>query len=122
MKIIIAGGRDFDDFDLLTSKCDHYFSKLNLSDLEIVSGAARGADSLGESYANLRGLKLKRCPADWDKYGKAAGFKRNSEMAKYADGLIVFWDGKSKGTQHMISAATRENIQVKIIKYKTNLI
>ena len=116
MKIIIAGGRDFLDFDLMSSKLDHYTS--NLKDIEIVSGGANGADSLGEKYANLNNHSIKRFPADWDKYGKGAGFKRNCQMANYADALIAFWDGSSRGTQHMINTANKKGIQVKIVKYK----
>lgn len=55
--------------------------------------------------------------ADWDKHGKAAGFKRNTEMAKYADALIAFWDGKSKGTKHMIDTAKSHNLKVRVIAY-----
>jgi hypothetical protein len=116
-RIIIAGGRSFDDFDLLKTKLNLYFSKLDLSDLEIVSGGAKGADSLGESYANINGIKLKRFPADWNKYGQGAGYRRNSEMANYANGLIAFWDGRSKGTLHMINLAKSKGIAVKIVKY-----
>lgn len=116
-KIIIAGGRSFDDFDLLQKKLDLYFSKLDPSRLEIVSGGAKGADSLGESYAKLNSIKLKRFPADWDKYGKGAGFRRNSEMANYANGLVAFWDGSSKGTLHMINLAKSKGLKIKIVKY-----
>lgn len=117
MKIIIAGGRDFNDYDRLKKACDFAISKLNKSDIEIVSGGAKGADYLGEQYANETNLKLKQFPADWNKYGKGAGFKRNTEMANYADVLIAFWDGKSKGTQHMINLAKKKELQVKIVNY-----
>ena len=114
-KLIIAGGREFSDFDLLTEKLNHYTSKLD--DIEIVSGTARGADKLGEDYAKLKNLKIATFPADWDKYGKGAGYRRNTEMAEYADSLIAFWDGKSRGTMHMINIARKKGLQVKVIKY-----
>jgi len=114
MKIIIAGGRDFTDYDKLSSYCDHLLQ--NQIDVEIVSGVARGADMLGERYARERRYKIKQFPANWD-IGKAAGFIRNEEMARYADALIAFWDGKSKGTGHMINLAKKYNLNVRIYNY-----
>jgi len=70
-----------------------------------------------KKYANERGYPIKQFPADWNKYGKSAGYKRNEEMAKYADALIAFWDGKSKGTKHMIDLAKRYGLKVKVVIY-----
>jgi hypothetical protein len=115
MKIIIAGGRAFNDYNLLCQKCDKLLS-LQV-EIEIVSGTANGADKLGERYANKKGYPVKKFPANWEKYGKSAGYKRNEEMAKYADALIAFWDGKSKGTKHMIDLAKRYDLKVKVVTY-----
>jgi hypothetical protein len=115
MKIIIAGGRDFNDYNKLCEVCDYMLS--NQTEIEIVSGVARGADSLGEKYAKEKGYSIKQFPAEWEKYKKAAGFKRNAEMAEYADCLIAFWDGKSKGTKHMIDLATKKGLKIKICNY-----
>lgn len=114
-KIIIAGGRDFSDYTLLKRKCDELI--LSAHEVEIVSGAARGADILGERYANENGIAIKRFPANWNLHGKAAGHIRNQEMAEYADCLIAFWDGKSKGTSSMIKYAKDKNLDVHIITY-----
>ena len=116
MRVIIAGGRDFSDYQLLKKACDHMLSKSK--SVEIVSGGAKGADFLGEQYASELGYKCTKFPADWEKYGRAAGYKRNSEMANYADCLIAFWDGSSRGTQHMINQAKKKDLQVKIVRYK----
>jgi len=116
MKVIIAGGRDFNDYDLLRKQCDHLLQ--NQVVVEIVSGTAKGADQLGERYAKEKEYKITRFPANWDEYGKSAGYIRNEEMAKYADALIAFWDGKSKGTEHMINLAKQYNLKVKIYKYE----
>ena len=116
MKVIIAGGRDFMEYDLLKSTCDYMLSKIN--QIEIVSGCSRGADLLGEKYAEQSGIPIKRFPADWEKFGKGAGYKRNSEMATYADCLIAFWDGESRGTRHMINTAKKHGLQIKIVKYE----
>jgi len=110
-RVIIAGSRDFNDYDTLGEICDYMLQ--NKLDVEIVSGTARGADQLGERYANERGFKLKKFPADWS-LGKSAGYIRNELMAQNADALIVFWDGKSKGTLNMINLAKQYKLKTKI--------
>lgn len=115
MKVIIAGGRDFNDFDLLCEKVDKILSRQDR--VEIVSGAARGADRLGERYADERGYELKRFIPDWGNQGKAAGYIRNEEMAGYADALILFWDGQSKGSAHMLKMAYMYGLKIRIVLY-----
>jgi len=115
IKVIIAGGRDFDDFNRLCQVCDELLQDQN--DIEIVSGAYKGADLLGERYAAERDHQIKQFPADWRRYGKSAGLKRNTEMAAYADALIAFWDGKSKGTKNMIELATQAGLKVKVFYF-----
>lgn len=116
MKIIIAGGRDFNDYATLCAFCD--LALRNQIEIEVVSGTASGADKLGERYALERRYDITRFPADWEKYGKAAGYKRNAEMANYADGLIAFWDEKSKGTKHMIDLAKKANLRIRAHYYQ----
>ena len=115
MKLIIAGGRNFDDYALLTNEVETVI--VGESHVEIVSGGAKGADRLGEFFAIDHDLDIKRFPADWDKHGKAAGYKRNSDMADYADTCICFWDGKSKGTGHMIQLAKNKGLKLTVIVY-----
>ena len=117
-KVIIAGSRDFNDINLLTAKADFYLS--NKSDIEIVSGTARGADTLGVQYAIEHNYHIKEFPANWNKYGKKAGYLRNLEMAKYADACIVFWNGTSRGTKHMIDIANKLNLPLRIVRYNNN--
>ncbi len=114
-KVIIAGSRDFSDYVLLMESCDKYLK--NLVDIEIVSGRAKGADTLGEMYATERGYPIAYFPADWDGLGKKAGPIRNSLMAKYADYLICFWNGRSRGAYNMIATAKKEGLKIRIIKY-----
>ena len=118
--VIICGSREFQDYNLLKEKCDYYLSKRISSGQKVVviSGGARGADSLGERYAKERGLECKVFPADWDRYGKSAGYRRNVVMSENADSLIAFWNGESKGTKHMIDIMQRQNKPYRIIKYK----
>lgn len=114
MKVIIAGGRDFNDYDLLKSKCDYYLA--NKTGIEIVSGCASGADRLGERYATERGFLVKPFPAQWKTLGKRAGPVRNELMALYADALIAFWDGKSAGTKNMIEEAEKEGLLIRVVQ------
>ncbi len=115
VKIIVAGSRTFNDYDFLKEKMDELIK--GREETEIVSGTAKGADILGEKYAKESGFQIKRFPADWDKYGKRAGYIRNEEMAKYANACICFWDGKSKGTQHMINLAKHHGLKTIVINY-----
>lgn len=129
MKIIISGGREFNDYQLLREKCNFYLS--NQSNVEIVSGRCDtgtltfvtdegirvfGADGHGERWAKEKGYPVTPFPADWNK-GKIAGPIRNEQMAKYADALVCFWDGKSRGTYNMIKVATKEGLKVKVVRY-----
>ncbi len=115
MKVIIAGSREFSNFELLKEKCEELITN---EEVEIVSGTARGADKMGEEYAKAKGYSIKRFPANWTKYGKSAGYLRNKEMAEYADSAIIFWDGSSKGTKHMIDLAKEKGLKVSVILYK----
>lgn len=117
MKLIIAGSRNFTDYKKLCQICDHILQ--DQTNVEIVSGAYyKGADKLGEQYAKEHNYPIKQFPADWARYRKAAGPKRNEEMAIYADALIAFWDGKSKGTKYMIDLANSNGLKVWIVSYK----
>lgn len=116
-RVIVAGGRDFNDYELLKNKLNIYLS--NLEDVTIVSGGARGADLLGEKYAKEKGLRLAMFPADWNTYGKSAGSVRNRQMAEYSDYLVAFWDGKSRGTSNMIKTAEELGLKIKVVKYGT---
>ena len=115
MKVIIAGGRDFTDYEYLKKTCDVIL--YGIKSVVIVSGKANGADKLGEKYAHEKQHVVKSFPAFWDVYGKSAGYKRNEQMAHYADCLIAFWDGQSRGTKHMIDIAKTKGMSVYVIPY-----
>jgi len=115
MKIIIAGGRDFKNASLLATTMDTILR--GVETVTIVSGGARGADSLGEWYAGCHNIPVTIFKADWGKYGKSAGYRRNEEMAQNADALVAFWNGKSKGTKHMIDLAKKAGLTTTIISY-----
>ncbi len=116
IRLIIAGGRDFNDFDALEKEASKFLYDIdNGQAVQIVSGGAKGVDALGERFAKEKGLDLIVFPAEWKKYGRAAGPKRNAQMAEYATHLLSFWNGESKGTKSMISLAKKKNIIVEII-------
>ena len=115
MRIIVAGGRDFSDYEFMVGVLDRLFSRL--SEVVIISGMARGADNLGHRYAREHGIEVIEMPANWKAHGRAAGMIRNSAMLEVAEGLVAFWDGKSPGTRDMISKAKAKGIHVRVISY-----
>ncbi len=116
MKVIIAGGRNYNDYNILKKYCDYILK--NSNNIEIVCGTAYGADKLGERYGIERGFKIKYFKPDWDKFKKSAGYIRNDEMAKYSDAAIVFWDEKSKGSKHMIDLSIKYKLKLRIFKFE----
>lgn len=103
MRVVIAGSRSITDYAAL----QHAIAQTDFSIGEVVSGCARGVDSLGEQWADLNGIPVKQFPADWGRFGRAAGHYRNSDMADYADAAIILWDGESRGTLDMIDKMRR---------------
>lgn len=115
-RVIIAGSRHYADYSQLRDVCDNLLAdKCQTHRIVIVSGGAQGADRLGENYARERGYALKRYPAQWDKYGRAAGPIRNAEMARNADALVLFWNGKSRGSLNMKEEAEKIGLPVRTI-------
>lgn len=128
MRIIVAGSREFKDYNLLSEKLMDYLEYMddkdvvdNPSQVKFISGTARGTDTLGEQFAYYYGYDVIRFPAKWDELGKRAGYVRNAEMAKYAAEkygvLFAFWDGKSKGTKNMIDLAKRYGLEIHVVNY-----
>ena len=119
-KVIIAGSRGFSNYKLLREQCNKFLrEKRKANNIIIVSGHARGADALGEKYAQDEGFALEIYPAQWKKLGKQAGYRRNEQMAEVADALIAFWDGSSRGTKHMIDIMNEKNLLVRVVEYET---
>lgn len=115
-RVIIAGSRSFSNYELLKEHCLSLLQeKMRTHRVIIVSGHAHGADTMGERFAKEQGLTVELHPAKWRGLGKAAGMIRNAEMARASDALIAFWNGKSRGTAHMISFARRRGLEVSIV-------
>lgn len=114
MRVIVAGGRDFEDYAMLRACLEFTLEP----DDEIVSGTAKGADTLGERYAKEYSVPLHKFPAEWDRYGVAAGPIRNKQMAAYSEKLVAFLSRLgSKGTKNMIETALKMGLEVHVYRY-----
>ena len=117
-KVIIAGSREFKDYDFLKEKMDFLLQrKKEKEKIVILCGEANGADALGKKYAKERGFAVESYPADWKTHGKAAGPLRNRQMAAAADACVVFWNGFSRGSESMIFEARRANIPLRVFRF-----
>lgn len=114
MRVIIAGSRDLERIEYIEKAVEE--SGFDIT--HIISGAARGIDKNSIVYAVKTKTHYTVYPAEWDKYGKSAGYKRNMTMADNADALIAIWDGESRGTKHMIDIMNNQNkpVYIKIVK------
>ncbi len=108
MKTIIAGSRTITDFSLVEKAVKDSGFEVT----EVVCGEAKGADSLGKQWAKRNQIPVKSFPAQWEKFGKSAGYKRNKEMAEYGEALILLWDGVSKGSANMKKEAESNRLKV----------
>lgn len=113
MKIAIIGSRSFKDTSLLESILEKYKDVIT----RVISGAATGADTMGELWAKKNSIPTTIYKPDWKTYGKSAGFIRNELIIKDCDLCIAFWDGKSRGTAHSISLCKKFKKQVHIVQY-----
>ena len=112
MKTIIAGSRNITNYQLLEKSIKDSDFEIT----EVICGGARGVDNLGKKWAIENQIPVKMFPAQWNKFGKSAGYKRNIEMAEYGESLIALWDGISFGTKHMIDIAIEKGLNVYIHK------
>lgn len=114
-RIVIAGCRDYNNYDEAKKHIDEYISDIKKDNtIIILSGGSNGADKIGERYAKENGFRIELFLADWKRFGKSAGPKRNKLMAEATDYVICFWDGKSRGTKSMIEYAQMYDKPLKI--------
>jgi hypothetical protein len=116
LKIAVIGSRGFNDYDLMKTTLESY--RMIAPGITIVSGGAKGADSLAEKYASEMGLETIIFKPDWKTHGKIAGFLRNTTIIEEADLVIAFWDGESHGTLDSMKKAKKLNKTLIEIKYK----
>lgn len=119
MKLCIFGSRGVTDLDLALNIIETVLEETKWAVTEVVSGTARGADTLGEEWAEQMEIPVKRFPADWGRYGKRAGYVRNGEMAEYCDCAIGLWDGESRGTSMMVDCLVAAGKPFAIYNQKT---
>lgn len=116
-RLIVAGSRSFSDYDRLAADLDRLLAR-QLPAVEIICGGCpSGADALAVRYANDKGLQLRTFPADWCRYGRAAGPIRNEQMAEYGQALVAYWDGVSPGTASMIRCASARGLRVVLRRF-----
>jgi hypothetical protein len=113
MRVIIAGSRSITDYAKVCDAVQR--SRFPIS--RVLSGMARGVDTLAIRYAAEKGLPLDPFPAQWSKWGRCAGYRRNVQMARNADALIAIWDGMSPGTRHMIEVAKASGLRVFVMPH-----
>ena len=124
--LLIAGSRTFNDYSKLCEIADNLLVNQHGKRIIVVSGGAKGADTLAEQYAKERGYISHVMPADWNRYGNSAGYRRNKDMHRYIAipsakrGCICFWDGKSKGTEHNFELAKEFDNPIRIYNYIRN--
>ena len=111
MKIAIVGSRDFSPLKMVSD----YIDTLPM-DSTIVSGGARGVDRTAEVRARHRGLSVMIFPADWEKHGRSAGYRRNVDIINAADRVVAFWNGCSRGTKHSIDLSRTMNKEIHVIQ------
>ncbi len=114
-RVIVAGSRDYNNYREAKKYIDFCISRIKeIYTLVFLSGGCKGADFLGEKYAAENNFQIEKFPADWKKYGRSAGARRNREMANLCDYVICFWDGKSRGTKLIIDYAIKIGKSIKI--------
>ena len=108
MKVIIAGTRTFDSWDIF----DRAIEQAGFKITEVFCGCATGVDSFGERFAKANNIPIKYFPADWERFGRAGGPIRNAEMAAEAEALILIWDGKSPGSRNILKNAKQRGLKI----------
>ena len=115
MRLAVIGSSGFDNYNIMVVVIDE-LRKIYMIDT-IVSGGAKGADTFAEIYAKDNNLKLIVFPAQWDEYGKSAGFIRNTTIWDNSDLGVAFWDGSSKGTAHSFKISKKQQKMLYVFDY-----
>lgn len=108
--LAIVGSRNWTNVDPIIKGLE----RLSPDEFKIISGGAKGVDRIAETHAKKLGYEFEAFLPDWDKYGKSAGMRRNSQLVDAADFLVAFWDGQSRGTLDSINKALKKGILVRI--------
>ena len=117
MKIAIVGGRNFKDYESMKTTLELFFEENNISCSSVISGGARGADTLAEKFAEENSLEMIVFKPDYEKFGRAATLKRNTQIIENADTVFAFWNGLSRGTYDSIKKAEKLSKKLIIVNY-----
>ena len=116
MKLMVCGSRSITDTDWIYRQIDACVSENHFEDIIIIEGDAQGVDKAAGLWAEQHGYQIKKHPADWNKYGRGAGFVRNKEMVESCDFCLILWDGKSKGTKHDLELCQKLEKPFKLVR------
>jgi hypothetical protein len=117
LNICVNGSRGFNDLDCMDRHLRYHILEGTENNYRLIVGGAKGADTLAREWAIKNGVEFLEMPADWNKFGKSAGYRRNVEMINISQMLISFWDDQSKGTKHTIDYATEKGVKTQVIHY-----
>ncbi len=106
MKIAVIGSRGL--------RVDDLRKYLPENTTEIVSGGAKGVDTSAKEYAEKNNIKLTEFLPEYEKYGRGAPLRRNLQIIGYADEVLAFWDGTSRGTKYVIDNCKKQNKKVSV--------
>ena len=116
-RVLVCGSRDFSDRSLVDAKLDEVRKRLGGVPMRVISGAARGADTLAADWAARNNVPCDEYPADWDRYGRSAGYRRNEQMLTEGQPhlVVAFPQGESRGTRMMMDIAAKARVAVEEI-------
>ena len=120
MRTIIAGSRSIIDLKYIVAAVKESTFDISV----IIEGEANGVDVLVWRYGMINNIPVEPFLAKWNEFGKSAGYKRNVEMANNAEALILVWDGKSKGSKHMLDVAKTKGLKTFVYipeEYQNNI-
>ena len=113
MKVAVIGSRSFGDWQLLRSALEKYEIG------EVISGGARGADSMAAQWAKEKGIPIKEFLPDYKKFGRAAPIRRNDLIVDACEMLVAFWDGESRGTKYTFDLALKKGKSVEVVNFRS---
>lgn len=115
-KLMISGSRSIKNLKMIFDELEKIYAAH--PDIILISGGAKGVDSIAEEWGRFRKLPIEQHKPDWAKYGKGAGIVRNKEMVLAADFVLIFWDGESKGTKSVIDFCEKQGKKYLLKKIK----